>query len=81
MRYHVTMQAAQQTEVYWMALTRDVPFSQYGNDGLVQVAAGKSHSIGIHPGSSLALHFYRTEAIIVATKSTILPHSISIYIE
>eukprot|EP00904_Undaria_pinnatifida_P000010 jgi/Undpi1/10009/HiC_scaffold_28.g12463.m1 len=31
--------AAQQTEVYWMALTRDVPFSQYANDGLVQVAA------------------------------------------
>ena len=34
-------QAAQQTEVYWMALTRDVPFSQYANDGLIQVAAGK----------------------------------------
>lgn len=39
----MTTQAAQQTEVYWMALIRDVPFSQFGNDGLVQVAAGKLH--------------------------------------
>ena len=46
MRYHVTVQAAQQAEVYWMALTRDVPFSQYGKDGLVQVAAGKPHRMG-----------------------------------
>eukprot|EP00904_Undaria_pinnatifida_P000007 jgi/Undpi1/10006/HiC_scaffold_28.g12460.m1 len=44
-QYHKTLphdefgQAAQQTEVYWMALTRDVPFSQYANDGLIQVAA------------------------------------------
>ena len=28
-----------------MALTRDVPFSQYGNDGLVQVAAGDPNRI------------------------------------
>ena len=43
----MTMQAAQQTEVYWMALTRDVPFSQYGNDGLVQVAAGEPNRMVI----------------------------------
>ena len=41
----MTMQAAQQTEVYWMALTRDVPFSQYANDGLIQVAAGKRQNV------------------------------------
>lgn len=35
----VTMQAAQQIEVYWMALPRDIPFSQYSTDDVTQLAA------------------------------------------
>ncbi|CAN0450676.1 unnamed protein product, partial [Laminaria digitata] len=32
--------AAQMAEVYWMALTRDVPFSTYGEDEATVAAAG-----------------------------------------
>ena len=41
----VTMppQAAQMAELYWMALTRDVPFSQYGVDDATVEAAGNTH--------------------------------------
>lgn len=35
-------QAAQLAELYWMALTRDVPFSKYGEDEATVAAAGKS---------------------------------------
>ncbi|CAM9447814.1 unnamed protein product, partial [Pylaiella littoralis] len=31
--------AAQMAEVYWMALARDVPFSQFGQDNLIRAAA------------------------------------------
>ncbi|CAN0473339.1 unnamed protein product, partial [Scytosiphon promiscuus] len=31
--------AAQMAELYWMALTRDVPFSQYGEDEATVEAA------------------------------------------
>ena len=40
LQYDVNMQAAQQTEVYWMALARDVPFSQFATNDLIQLAAG-----------------------------------------
>lgn len=36
-------QAAQLAEVYWMALTRDVPFSRYGEDEDTIAAAGTAH--------------------------------------
>ena len=35
-------QAAQQIEVYWMALVRDTPFSQYGTENFVMRAAGRA---------------------------------------
>ena len=35
-------QAAQQTEVYWMALARDIPFSEYATNDIIRLAAGKS---------------------------------------
>lgn len=39
-------QAAQQAEVYWMAVVRDVPFSQFDTNKLTKLAAGiKSHLI------------------------------------
>lgn len=38
-------QAAQLAELYWMSLTRDVPFSKYGEDEDTIAAAGKSHSM------------------------------------
>ena len=40
---YVTMQAAQQTEVYWMALARDIPFSQFPSNDLIRLAAGTLH--------------------------------------
>ena len=36
-----TLQAAQQAEVYWMALARDIPFSQYAHNDVTRLAAGK----------------------------------------
>ena len=36
----VNPQASQMAELYWMALTRDVPFSQYGENSLTVEAAG-----------------------------------------
>lgn len=33
-------QAAQQTEVYWMALARDIPFSEYATNDIIRLAAG-----------------------------------------
>lgn len=44
--YYVTMQAAQQTEVYWMALARDVPFSQFATNDLIRLAAGNLDRVG-----------------------------------
>lgn len=38
----VLAQAAQLAEVYWMALTRDVPFSKYGDHDATITAAGES---------------------------------------
>ena len=35
------MQAAQQAEVYWMALARDIPFGQFESNDLIRLAAGK----------------------------------------
>lgn len=34
-------QAAQMTEVYWMALARDVPFTKFATDPLAVATAGK----------------------------------------
>lgn len=39
-RYGKNLQAAQLAEVYWMALLRDVPFSQYGVNEDTIAAAG-----------------------------------------
>ena len=61
----LTPQAAQLAEVYWMALTRDVPFSKYGEDDATVAAAGISHvfahpSCGISP-DAISLHLaYRS---------------------
>lgn len=38
----VAVQAAQLAEVYWMALTRDVPFSKYGEHEDTIAAAGEA---------------------------------------
>ena len=35
-------------EDYWMALTRDVPFSKYGEDEATVAAAGMTHMLA-HP--------------------------------
>ena len=35
------IQAAQQIEVYWMALIRDVPFSEFATNELTKAAAGE----------------------------------------
>lgn len=35
------IQAAQQIEVYWMALVRDVPFSEFATNKLTKAAAGE----------------------------------------
>ncbi|CAN0569515.1 unnamed protein product [Ectocarpus sp. 12 AP-2014] len=37
------IQAAQMVEVYWMALTRDIPFSEFATNSLVRAAAGELH--------------------------------------
>ena len=41
----MTVQAAQQAEVYWMALARDIPFSQFTSNDLIRLAAGKPQSV------------------------------------
>lgn len=41
------MQAAQQTEVYWMALARDIPFSEYATNDIIRLAAGKTPESGV----------------------------------
>ena len=38
--YPMRKQAAQLAEDYWMALARDVPFSQYGTNEITTTAAG-----------------------------------------
>ena len=38
--FTIPPQAAQMAELYWMALTRDVPFSKYGQDEATVAAAG-----------------------------------------
>ena len=38
--FTIPPQAAQMAELYWMALTRDVPFSKYGEDEATVAAAG-----------------------------------------
>ena len=40
--FTIPPQAAQMAELYWMALTRDVPFSKYGKDEATVAAAGTS---------------------------------------
>ena len=41
----MTVQAAQQAEVYWMALARDIPFSQFASNDLIRLAAGTLQSV------------------------------------
>ena len=55
----LTIQAAQQTEVYWMALARDVPFSPFASNDLIRLAAGNTH--GMDP--SLGATFGRLKQI------------------
>ena len=40
------MQAAQQSEVYWMALVRDIPFEEFATNDVIRLAAGKPHRPG-----------------------------------
>ena len=43
-------------ETYWMAVTRDVPFSQYGTDELTITAAGSCNCINRHFAALRRLH-------------------------
>ena len=49
----VDAKAANMAEAYWMSLTRDVPFSKYGEDETTIAAAGKLLRLG-----SLCFTFY-----------------------
>ena len=44
MRTMPCSQAAQQAEVYWMALLRDIPFSQFGTSNAVMQAVGNTQT-------------------------------------
>ena len=57
-------QASQLAEVYWMALARDVPFSQYGVDDITVTAADNIGNCAVVSNNSLRV----TEAVaVVAT--------------
>ena len=43
------LQAAQQTEVCWMAVLKDIPFSQFGTENSVQRAAGAMPKDDVDP--------------------------------
>ena len=61
-------QASQLAEVYWMALARDVPFSQYGVDDITVTAAGNIGNCAVISNNSLRV----TEAVaVVATVATV----------
>ena len=47
-------QASQLAEVYWMALARDVPFSQYGVDDITVTAAGNIGNCAVISNNSFA---------------------------
>ena len=42
--------AAEAVEVYWVALARDVPFSQYGNEPITEAAISELHGLSAYPG-------------------------------
>ncbi len=42
--------AAQMVEAYWMALARDVPFSQYGTDSTIAAAASELSGLSAYTG-------------------------------
>ncbi|CAN0418201.1 unnamed protein product, partial [Ascophyllum nodosum] len=46
--------AAQQIEVYWMALLRDIPFSQYGKENFVMRAAENIQNLDAFNGLSIS---------------------------
>ncbi|CAN0377619.1 unnamed protein product, partial [Ascophyllum nodosum] len=46
--------AAQQAEVYWMALLRDIPFSQFGTNNTVQMAAANLQGFDAFNGLSIS---------------------------
>ncbi|CAM9916219.1 unnamed protein product [Ascophyllum nodosum] len=46
--------AAQQTEVYWMAVLRDIPFSQFGTENSVQRAAENLQKLDAFNGLSIS---------------------------
>lgn len=47
-------QAAQQSEVYWMALARDIPFSEYATNDITRTAAGRSGRKCVPPPTTKA---------------------------
>ena len=48
----MTRQAAQQSGVYRMALTRHTPFGKFPTNDLIKVAAGIPHPLGYYYGGS-----------------------------
>jgi len=51
--------AAEMVELYWMALTRDVPFDDYGNHGLVADAANELFSLTGFTGPTNQQNLFR----------------------
>lgn len=45
-RFDTPQGASEQIELYWMALLRDVPFAEYGNDVVAQEAIAELNSLG-----------------------------------
>jgi membrane-associated phospholipid phosphatase len=45
--------AAQMIELYWMALARDVPFSQYGTDPTIAAAASELNGLSTYVGPKI----------------------------
>lgn len=63
------MQAAQQTEVYWMALARDIPFSQFATNDLIALAAGTPD----HMRRQIVFFFHFSHPIYQLRTSVFLP--------
>ncbi len=51
--------AAETVELYWMALTRDIPFDEYGNHGLVADAANELSSLTDFTGPTAQSNLFR----------------------
>lgn len=56
------IQAAQMAEVYWMALTRDIPFGEFATNSLVRAAAGELRCKGFRKWTHVEVGFSETYA-------------------